>query len=187
MFIYENILVSDEVFDSYFVCDLGACKGACCVEGEGGAPLEPEEIPVLEELWPTLTDFFEPEGRAVLEAEGAWVRGPDGTLETPLVNGRECAYLHYTPEGIATCGLEVAYNNNRSPFRKPVSCHLYPIRAAKKGEFTLLYYHKWGICNPACTNGAQLRVPLYQFAKAALIRAYGEELFEAMEAYAAQL
>ncbi|HEX7017251.1 MAG TPA: DUF3109 family protein [Cyclobacteriaceae bacterium] len=173
-----NVLVSDEIRDKEFVCNLEKCKGACCVEGDYGAPLEEEELAILKDIYPKIKSYLTPKGIKTIEKEGTHVVDPEGDYSTPVIKGRECAYSHYDEKGILKCGIEEAHKDGKISFRKPISCHLYPIRITKKKEFEAVNYHKWHICSPACTLGRQLQVPLYKFLKEPLIRKYGEAWYE---------
>ena len=182
MIIIEDKLVSDELVNEAFVCDLRACKGACCVEGDCGAPLEKEETAILAEIYPRIKDFLLPEGRAAIEAQGTHVPGEEaGDFATPLVNGGPCAYLTRDELGIAKCGIEQAWRAGAVDFQKPISCHLYPIRVTQLPDYEALNYHRWEICAAACTLGEKLRVPVYVFLKDALIRRYGQDFYEALD------
>lgn len=180
-----DVLVSDEIRDKEFVCNLEKCKGACCVEGDYGAPLEEEELAVLKDIYPKIKPYLTQKGIKTIETEGTHVVDPDGDYSTPVIKGRECAYSHYDEKGILKCGIEEAHKDGKITFRKPISCHLYPIRITKKKDFEAVNYNKWHICSPACTLGRQLQVPLYRFLKEALIRKYGRtwyaELVRAIE------
>jgi len=180
MFQIANSLVSEEILEQDFVCNLSACKGACCVDGEAGAPLEEEETEILVDIFQEVRPFLRPEGIEAIEAQGVFVKGEDGEWETPLVNNSECAYVIYT-NGIAKCGLEEAYNQGATTWKKPISCHLYPIRIRAYSEFTAVNYHKWEICDPACALGSELKVPIYKFVKDALIRKFGAEWYEELQ------
>lgn len=180
MFIIDNVLVTDEVIKAYFACNLGACKGACCIEGDGGAPLTEQETEILEDLLPILEPYLRPEGLAAIEAQGTWVEGSDGEPETPLVNGAECAYVIFD-NGVAKCGIEKAWELGKVDFPKPISCHLYPIRIQPGRPYEVLRYHHWDICSPACQRGEEEKIPLYKFLKDALTRKYGEEWYEVLE------
>jgi hypothetical protein len=169
-----ELLVSEEIFETYFVCDLQACKGACCVEGDSGAPLKEEELGILEDAINELRSFLPDSGQLAIEKQGAWIMDADGDYVTPLVDGKHCAYTVFSEEGNAHCGIELAWKAGRSRFRKPISCHLYPIRVQKLAETEALNYHTWSICKPACTCGSSLKIPLFKFLKEPLIRAYGE-------------
>lgn len=179
---HRNTLISEDLFEKRFVCDLNACKGACCVEGESGAPLLKEEAEQIEKLWPKYKSYIPEKGRQAVAEQGFSVIDEDGDLVTPLVDGKkECAFTVFDEKGIALCGVEKAWKDGAIPFRKPISCHLYPIRVVKLKEHDGLNYHKWPICKPACTCGAKLDVPVYRFLKDALVRAYGQEWYEELE------
>ena len=184
----DNTLVSDELLSEQFVCDLQKCKGACCVEGDAGAPLEAEEVAILKEEYPKFKSYLRPEGIAAVEAQGTHVIDPvDDEPVTPLVNGAECAYVVFDERGTTLCGIEKAWKDGETSFRKPVSCHLYPIRIQRYKSFDAVNYHKWQICAPACDLGKELEVPVYRFAKDALLRKYGEKWYADLEAVAAHL
>lgn len=178
-------LISDDLLEKHFVCDLKACKGACCVEGQAGAPLEEEELQVLDELFPKIAPFLRPEGVAAIEAQGTHVKGSDGDWETPLIGKQECAYVVFDSSGIAQCGIEKANLAGAISWQKPISCHLYPVRVKEYTELIAVNYHKWQICDPACTLGASLEVPIYKFVREALIRKFGETWYAELEALAA--
>lgn len=171
----ENKLISKDVFEKKFVCDLNACKGACCVEGDAGAPLEKEELKQLEKAYPAVEPYMRKEGIEAVKKQGKHtIDSFDGEHVTPLVNNKECAYVYFDENNKALCAIEKAYRNGEIDFMKPISCHLYPIRIQKYRNFDAVNYDKWEICNPACKLGEALQVPVYQFAKEALIRKYGE-------------
>lgn len=187
MFQLGKAIVSEELIESDFVCNLNACKGACCVDGEAGAPLEDKETEILVEIFEKVRPFLRPEGVAAIEAQGAFVKGSDGEWETPLVSNSECAYVTFTAEGIAKCGLEEAYNAGATSWKKPISCHLYPVRIREYTHLTAVNYHKWHICDPACQLGEQLQVPIYKFVKEALIRKFGAQWYSELEEVAKSL
>ena len=179
-------IVSEEILENDFVCDLSACKGACCVLGEGGAPLDNEEVAMLEEIYPKVAPFLSASGVEAIECHGTSVIGEDGGLETPLVDGKECAYATFDENGIASCSIEQAYNSGAISWKKPISCHLYPIRMQQYSEFAAVNYHKWQICDPACALGKELKVPIYRFTKEALIRKFGKTWYDELEGVAAK-
>jgi len=186
MILVGDVVLSDDIKENFFVCDLEACKGACCVEGDSGAPLEDEETKILEDIYPLVKDYITAEGRAVIEAQGTWVIDADGDKVTPTLGAnRECAYALYDERGILKCGIEQAYLAGKTSWKKPISCHLYPIRVTKYDQYDALNYNRWHICDPACQLGKSLQVPLYAFLKEALVRKYGEawyaELVEDIE------
>ncbi len=169
-----EVLVSDEVKSVEFVCHLEKCKGACCVEGELGAPLDEDELPVMKEIQQAVMPYLTAEGKKAIAEQGPYLLDEDGDYSTPTIGGRECAYAHYDAKGVLKCGIEQAYLDGKITYRKPISCHLYPIRITKKKDFEAVNYHKWSICSDACTLGKSLQVPLYKFLKDPLIRKYGE-------------
>jgi hypothetical protein len=175
-----DVLVSDDIREKEFVCNLEKCKGACCVEGDFGAPLEESELAILEEIYPKVKPYLTPAGIKVIEKEGKHTTDDDGDLCTPVIDGRECAYAMYDKKGILKCGIEQAYLDGVISWKKPISCHLYPIRITKKKDFEAVNYHKWHICSPACAFGKELQVPLYKFLKDPLIRKYGEPWYDGL-------
>ncbi len=181
MFQLGKAIVSEDIIEKEFVCNLQACKGICCVEGEAGAPLTEEETQILKEIYPKVKPFLRPEGIQSIEEQGTHVVSQSGDLETTLVNGNECAYVTFSQEGIAGCGIEDAYNAGEVDFKKPISCHLYPVRVQDYSEFAAVNYHKWQICDDACVLGKELGVPVYKFVKEALIRKFGENWYLELE------
>jgi hypothetical protein len=181
MFQLGKAIVSEDIIEKDFVCNLQACKGICCIEGEAGAPVTEDEVKILKEIYPHVKPFLRPEGIAAIEQQGTHIKSDLGDLETPLVNGKECAYVTFNDKGIAGCGIEDAYNAGKTTFRKPISCHLYPVRIQDYSEFSAVNYHTWQICDDACTLGKELQVPVYKFLKEALIRKFGENWYLALE------
>jgi hypothetical protein len=174
-------LVSDEVISNRFVCDLKKCKGACCIEGESGAPLEKEELKLIKESYPAVKPFLTADGIKAIEEKGLYLIDDDGDFVTPLIGeGGACAFTVFE-NGIAACGIEKAYNEGKIPFRKPVSCHLYPVRITAYKNYDALNYHEWEICSPACKLGKKLSVPVFRFVKDALIRKYGQAWYDELE------
>jgi hypothetical protein len=172
-----EVLVSDDIAEKEFVCNLDKCKGACCVEGDFGAPLNEDELQILEDIYPIVKPYLTKEGVAAIEKQGVHTTDDDGDLCTPIIEGRECVYAIYDKKGVLKCGIEQAYLDGKIAWKKPISCHLYPIRITKKKEFEALNYHKWNICSPACALGKELQVPIYKFLKDPLIRKYGESWY----------
>ena len=181
MFQLGKTIVSEEILERDFVCNLNACKGACCIDGEAGAPLEDSETEILVDIFKDVRPFLRDEGVAAIEQQGAFVKGEDGEWETPLIDKSECAYVIYSESGIAKCGLEEAYNQGATSWKKPVSCHLYPVRVKEYTELIAVNYHKWQICDPACALGEELKVPIYKFVKEALIRKFGKQWYTDLE------
>lgn len=187
MFQIGKTIISEEIIENDFVCNLNACKGACCIDGDAGAPLEDEETQILVNIYADVKPFLRTEGLKAIEEQGAFLKGEDGEWETPLVNGSECAYVVISEKGITKCGLEEAYNQGVTKWRKPVSCHLYPVRVKEYTELTAVNYHKWEICDPACSLGEELQVPIYKFVKEALIRKFGKSWYSELEKVAETL
>ncbi len=178
-------LVSLDLVEDHFLCDLFKCKGACCVEGDSGAPLTPEEAIKLEEILPLVEPYMTPEGRAVVGHQGTSVVDSDGDTVTPLVNNRECAFTFKDERGIVKCAVEKAFLDGKTDFRKPVSCHLFPIRITEYKRFDAVNYQELKICKPGRECGRGQKLPLYQFLKEPLIRKYGESWYEQL-AFAAE-
>lgn len=179
MILVGNAVLSDDLKEHFFVCNLEKCKGACCVEGDAGAPLDDEETEILEEIYPKVKKYLTEEGRKAIEEQGTWVYDMDGDKGTPTVGeNKECAYAIKDDRGILKCGIEEAHINGEIDYKKPISCHLYPVRVTKYDEYDALNYDRWDICSPACGLGKELNVPIYKFVKDALIRKYGEAWYE---------
>lgn len=188
MLMIGNVLISDDVIREQFICNLNACKGACCWEGDLGAPLEPEERHTLEQIYEAVGPFLSPAGRAVIEHEGLYTSDKNtGSSATPLIDGDgPCAYMVYDGHGIAQCGIELAYHAGKTDFKKPLSCHLYPIRVSvdQRVGMQALNYDRWDICSAACELGRRQQMPVYRFLRPALIRKYGEDFYEELDAAA---
>ena len=174
----ENVILSEDLFEEYFVCDLNSCKGACCIEGDAGAPLLIEEIDKIENDIELIIPFLTEEGKNTIKQQGVFEVDTDGEYVTPLNNGKECAFTTFDKNGIAKCGIEDAHRAGKTKFKKPSSCHLYPIRVSKLQEFDALNYNKWSICKPACECGAKLKVKVFQFLKEPLINKYGKDWYQ---------
>ncbi|PWJ54525.1 uncharacterized protein DUF3109 [Dyadobacter jejuensis] len=177
MILIENTCISDDIEDQLFVCDLEKCKGACCVEGDSGAPLDEDELAILDEIYPAVEPYLTEKGKAVIKKEGTFTTDWEGDYVTPVIDGKECAYALYDEKGILKCGIEQAYIDGKTTYKKPLSCHLYPIRVTKYDQYHALNYDRWSICSPACSLGSELGVPVYKFLKAPLIRAYGDDWY----------
>lgn len=178
MLIHEDILVSEELISEKFVCDLVKCKGACCVEGDAGAPLEREELPKISKNLDAIKKYMETESKTLLEDDQFFEKDQEGELVTKCrPKDSACIFAKKEASGIWACAVEKAYRNGESDFKKPISCHLYPIRVKQLGAYTALNYDEWEICRPACAKGNALKVPVYQFAKDALVRRFGPEWY----------
>ena len=186
MFQIGKTIVSEDIIKKDFVCNLSACKGACCIDGDAGAPLEKIETGILEEVYPKVKPFLRKEGIKAIENQGTFTKNEDGELETPLIDGADCAYVIFDEKKVALCAIEEAYNQGEIDFKKPVSCHLYPVRVQEYSEFSAVNYHQWQICDDACTLGKELQVPVYKFVKQALIRKFGEDWYTDLEQVAAK-
>ena len=173
----EGKIISLDIFEKYFVCDLNACKGACCVEGDSGAPLLKEEENILDKIYEKVKPYMRKEGIIEIENQGVAVYDSDGDLTTPLVNNCECAFVTFE-NGITKCTIEKAYLDGKTDFKKPISCHLFPIRIKQYRDFDAVNYEEIKICKPACECGSKLEVPVYAFLKEPLIRKYGEDWYQ---------
>lgn len=176
----EDKIISQEIFDQQFVCDLNACKGACCVEGDSGAPLLKNEAKELEKSYSIIKKYLSADGKEAIKNQGFSVIDSDNDLTTPLVNNRECAYV-FNDSGIIKCAIEKAYLEDEISFKKPISCHLYPIRITEYNEFDAVNYESNKICSPACKLGGLLKVSVFRFLKEPLIRKYGESFYTELE------
>jgi hypothetical protein len=181
MILIDDTVISEDISDEFFVCDLAKCKGACCVEGDLGAPLEEEELLILDRIQNEIKPFLSEKGLLEIAKSGTWVKDDDGDFSTPIIQGRECAYAIYDDKGYLKCGIEQAYFAGKTDFRKPISCHLYPIRIAKLAEYQSVNYERWSICSDACSHGKELGVPVYQFLKDPLIRKFGTKWYAELE------
>ncbi|MCO5275397.1 MAG: DUF3109 family protein [Flavobacteriales bacterium] len=180
---HRGVLLSEELFEKQFVCNLDACKGACCEVGDSGAPLTPEEAKLIGKHYAAIEPYMTARGKKSVKDQGCTsVVDMDGELVTPLVQEyAECVYAKKDKRGIWKCGIEQAFHDGKIPFNKPISCHLYPIRVTKLKYHDALNYHQWEICDPACKLGAELGIPVFRFLKNALVREYGEEWYDELE------
>lgn len=177
----DGKIVSDDILTECFACDIARCKGECCVDGNSGAPLEMEEADILEEEYENYKPYMTPEGIESVERQGFMVVDCDGDYTTPLVDDAECAYS-YRENGITLCAIEKAFREGKCSFRKPISCHLYPIRLISLSNGTIgLNYHRWNVCSSACENGRKLGIPVYKSLREPIIRRFGEDFYKALE------
>lgn len=186
MIAVDNVLISDEIAEARFVCDLMKCKGGCCEEGDAGAPLENEELDLIVELYEKVKPYLTEASIAEIERKGKYVYHREFGWVTPtLGDDREiCVYGVRDEKGIIKCAWEQAYNDGLVPWKKPISCHFFPIiqKNGKKGDFDLLNYEpRERLCSPACSLGKKLQVPVYQFLKEPIIRKYGQDFYDALE------
>lgn len=184
MILIDDVLISDDVIDVQFVCNIKKCKGICCVEGDSGAPVEKSETKILKKIYPKIKKYLLAEGIEAIEKQGTFVDEPDDeytSYATPLINGGACAYVNYEKDGTISCAIEKAWKDGVTDFRKPISCHLYPIRIKQMETVTAVNYDVWDICGDACSLGKKLKVPVYVFLKDALIRKFGDEFYTTLE------
>jgi len=172
----QDTIISEEILERKFVCNLNACKGVCCVQGDAGAPLEQEELEELENVFEVVKPYLSEKSIAALE-EDLYTVDADGDYVTQLVDGKECAFVFFDEQNITKCAIEQAYLDGKTAFKKPISCHLFPVRLSKIAAYTAVNYAYWDICDDACTLGEELGVKTYQFLKEPLIRRFGEEWF----------
>ena len=180
MIIVGGCIISENIAEKKFCCDLGKCKGCCCIEGDAGAPLEKREISILEKIYPQVKPYMEEKGIAEVEKNGVSALDMNDELCTPLVDGRECVYVCWE-DGVAKCAIEKAYLDKKIDFQKPVSCHLYPIRVDNYNDFKAVNYHEWDICECAVKLGNEVGEPLYKYLKEPLIRKFGKQWYEELE------
>ena len=173
----DDTIISLDVIESQFICDLCKCKGQCCVDGESGAPLEKEENDKINEILPIIWDELSPEAQALIEVQGISYKDYDGELVTSIIKGEECVFTYFDEDGVCKCVIDKAYREGRITVPKPISCHLYPIRLQKYPNFTAVNYHKWSVCKPAVELGKREGVELYKFLKEPLIRKFGEKWY----------
>ncbi|MEN9569410.1 MAG: hypothetical protein RL172_641 [Bacteroidota bacterium] len=187
MIAIDNILVSDELIDEQFVCDLTKCKGGCCVDGDAGAPLTLDELDNINEVYDAVLPYLPAESRAELAKQGRYVYDKEFGWVTPTIKGKICVYGITDANGVVKCGIEQAYNDGKVQWKKPISCHLFPIRISKsKNGLTefVNYEPRQDLCKAACKLGTKLKVPVYVFLKDAIIRKYGNSFYEALQATA---
>ncbi|CAM3966824.1 DUF3109 domain-containing protein [Mucilaginibacter galii] len=176
-----SVLVHEDVVNENFVCNLNKCKGACCLEGDSGAPLAADELDILKEIYPKVKPYMTAKGIATIEREGTHVTDFEDDYTTPCVDtNKECAYVTWE-NGITKCAIEKAWEQGAVNWRKPISCHLYPIRITNYPEFDVLHYDRWNICSPACSFGSELKVHVHEFLKEPLTRKYGAEWYQELE------
>lgn len=192
MIAIDNILAVDEIIEEQFVCDLDKCKGGCCVDGDAGAPLEDVELDYLKKIYPEVEPYLTDEGRKEINKKGLYVKDSEFGWVTPTIKNGMCAYGIIDKNGVVKCGIEKAYNDKKfvvnGKWKKPISCHLFPIRVKETKTTVLLNYEpRPGLCDPACTLGRSLKVPVYQFLKEPLIQKFGKDFFDALEATALHL
>ena len=183
----DDVIVSFDIFKEKFYCDINACKGECCIEGDAGAPLESKEVELLEKVLPAIWDDLSDEAKDIINKQGVCYKDVDGDLVTSIVNGKDCVFTCYDDKGYCLCAIEKAYRNGKTNFYKPISCHLYPVRVGKYGPYKALNYHRWNVCKAAVLLGEKKNTPIYKFLKEPLIRSFGEEWYTELEIAAKEL
>lgn len=183
----DDTIISLDVFKEKFLCNLDACKGECCIEGDAGAPLEEEEVEQLKKVLPVIWEDLSSEAQAVIEKQGVCYKDEDGDLVTSIVNGKDCVFTCYDEKGCCYCAIEKAYRERKVDFYKPVSCHLYPIRVQKYPEFKAVNYHRWSVCKAAVLLGEKEDMPIYKFLKEPLVRKFGEDWYTELEIAAEEM
>lgn len=176
-----DVIVSFDVLTKEFSCDLSSCHGACCVEGDAGAPVTPDEVAQIEDLLPVIWDALDPEARRVIEQAGVSCLDPEGETVTQIVNGKDCVFTCHGEDGSCYCAIEKAYREGRCSFMKPVSCHLYPIRVRKLGGYWGLNYDRWDVCRAAVLKGQREHIPVYKYLEGPLVRRFGRDWFDELE------
>jgi hypothetical protein len=183
----DNVLISDEVVKAKFVCDLHKCKGGCCEDGDAGAPLLKEEKQILDENFNVIKPYLTKEGLAEIERRGKYSYDREFGWVTPTVDGKICAYGFRDQHGIIKCAIEQAYYDGKLAWKKPISCHLFPIRITKSKEYTMVNYEpRETLCKPACALGKKLKMPVYQFLKEAIVRKFGAEFYDTLHQVAVE-
>ena len=177
----NNTLVSLDVIEKEFCCDLDTCRGCCCIEGDAGCPVTDEELQQIEKLMPELLPQMTKEAREVVGQQGLSYLDPSGEQVLSIVNGKDCIFARTDHNGWCYCLIEKAYNAGKIDFKKPISCHLYPIRLTKVGDYTGVEYHRWDICHCARVLGKKKHIPIYQFLKEPLIRRFGQAWYDELE------
>lgn len=183
----DDAIVTMDLLEEKFLCDLSACKGECCVEGDAGAPLENEEVKIIEDLLPIVWDDLSPAAQEVIREQGVAYKDYDGDMVTSIVNGKDCVFTYYDEDGICKCAIEKAYREGKVDFYKPISCHLYPIRLEKHRDFTAVNYHRWRVCKAAVVLGEKVGLPVFKFLKEPLVRRFGEAWYNELELVADEL
>jgi len=174
----DDKIVSTDLFSEKFVCDLSKCKGACCVKGNGGAPLTGKEVELIEDNLEQIKPFMSQKGIQTIKDEGVYYLDEEDAPATKLIDKKECCFVYFDNSNTAKCSIETAYKSGEIDFNKPQSCHLYPIRIKEFTEFTALNYEEWDICAPACSLGQSLKVPVYKFLKEPITRVFGRSFFD---------
>lgn len=187
MIAIDNVLVSDDVVEAQFVCDLNKCKGGCCEDGDAGAPLEGDEMQILEQNYHHIEPYLTREGKAEIEKQGKFIYDEEFGWVTPTINSAICAYGFRDENGIIKCGIEAAYYDGKLDWKKPISCHLFPIRLTQSRDYTMVNYEpREVLCAPGCALGKKVKLPVYQFLQEAITRKFGTEFYDTLHQVAIQ-
>lgn len=187
MIAIDNVLISDEVVQAKFVCDLHKCKGGCCEDGDAGAPITKEEKKILDDHFHVIKPYLTPEGLQEIQRKGKYLYDREFGWVTPTVDGKICAYGFRDKQGIIKCGIEQAYYDGKLEWKKPISCHLYPIKISTSREYTMVNYEpRETLCKPGCALGKKLKMPVYQFLKEAVVRKFGTDFYNALHQVAVE-
>jgi hypothetical protein len=176
-----DTIISLDLIERYFCCELSKCKGECCIEGESGAPLSKGEFDYLRKILPAVWDDLSPQAQAVINKQGIAYIDRENDIVTSIINGKDCVFTCYDESGICKCAIEKAYNEGRIDFRKPISCHLYPVRVKQYRDYKAVNYHRWKVCKTAEISGEKKKIFVYQFLKEPLMRKFGEEWYNALD------
>lgn len=182
MFQIGNTLVSLDLVERFFCCNLDACLGECCIDGDAGAPITEEEYETLKRILPDVWDDLLPQAQATIREQGVGYLDPDGDLVTQIVDGRNCVFSCYAPGGVCICAIDKAYREGRINFRKPISCYLYPVRINRLSNGVAVNYHRWKICKAAEVLGRKKGIRAYEFLREPLIERFGQEWYDELEA-----
>ncbi len=180
MIVIDDCVISDDIINEKFCCHLDKCKGICCVLGDAGAPLLAEELDILDDIFLDVKPYLRDDGVKAISTIGTYDIDTDGEYVTPLIRGKECAYAIFDEKEIARCAIEKAYTDGKINFRKPLSCHLYPIRITPHKSFNAVNYHRWDVCKDARALGLQKHISLLEFLEEPLVRKYGKEWYKAL-------
>ena len=183
-----DVLISPDILTEYFCCDLDACGGACCIEGDAGAPLTLDEVGELENVLDVVWDDLSATAQSVIDRKGVAYTDEEGDLVTSIVNGKDCVFTCYSPDGCCYCATDKAFRAGKTNWCKPISCYLYPIREKRFANgISALNYHRWSVCEAAVKKGRELKLPIYKFLKDPLIRRFGEDWYKELEQLVEQL
>ncbi|MBO6515966.1 MAG: DUF3109 family protein [Bacteroidia bacterium] len=180
MIIHENTLISDDLLKEFFACDIQRCKGACCIEGDKGAPISKEEVVEIERIMEPVLEELSPEHRDFIQKNGFYEEDDDGELVTTCLDDGKCCFVVEQGNGVLGCGIENAFYKNKVDFVKPISCHLYPVRIREFDTYTTLNYHEWYLCQAACSKGRSEQIKVYEFTETALRRRFGDDWYEGL-------